>query len=315
MAIKYKKFQPNEYVMAVKNGKVIKEGAGISILYDNMFTDVLVIPTSAFDGDFAFDELVTNDYQTVYVQGNVTYVIKNYKKAAELADYSYGRGGYEKKKKAALDDLKKRIQFVIKTIVIKETSRRNVRQIIKQAEEMADLIMNGLKEDETIQGLGVRILAVNVLGISTRPETRKALEAAAREQILKEQDDAIYKRRNAAIEQERLIKENELDTEVSIAKRELEEKIKREEQKKVLVELEAENEKKRAEEQAYATEAMLNVYKNMDVKLLEALALVKGNPGILMAKAFMDIGANAEQIGNLNITPDLLQSIMQADRR
>ena len=221
MAIKYKKFQPNEYVMAVKNGKVIKEGAGISILYDNMFTDVLVIPTSAFDGDFAFDELVTNDYQTVYVQGNVTYVIKNYKKAAELADYSYGRGGYEKKKKAALDDLKKRIQFVIKTIVIKETSRRNVRQIIKQAEEMADLIMNGLKEDETIQGLGVRILAVNVLGISTRPETRKALEAAAREQILKEQDDAIYKRRNAAIEQERLIKENELDTEVSIAKREL----------------------------------------------------------------------------------------------
>lgn len=177
---------------------------------------------------------------------------------------------------------------------------------------MADIIMAGLKEDETIRGLGVRILSVNVLGISTRPETRKALEAAAREQILKEQDEAIYKRRNAAIEQERLIKENELDTEVSIAKRELEERIKREEQKKVLVELEAENEKKRAEEQAYAAEAMLNVYGNVDTKLLEALALVKGNPGILMAKAFLEIGANAEQIGNLNITPDLLQSIMQA---
>ena len=124
------------------------------------------------------------------------------------------------------------------------------------------------------------------------------MEAAAREQILKEQDEAIYKRRNAAIEQERLIKENELDTEVSIAKRELEERIKREEQKKVLVELEAENEKKRAEEQAYAAEAMLNVYGNVDTKLLE--------------KAFLEIGANAEQIGNLNITPDLLQSIMQA---
>ena len=180
---------------------------------------------------------------------------------------------------------------------------------------MADLIMNGLKEDDTIRGLGVRILAVNILGISTRPETRKALEAAAREQILKEQDDAIYKRRNAAIEQERLIKENELDTEVSIAKRELEERIKREEQKKVLVELEAENEKKRAEEQAYAAEAMLNVYKNVDIKLLEALAMVKGNPGLLMAKAFLEIGANAEQIGNLNITPDLLQSIMQAGQK
>ena len=33
---------------------------------------------------------------------------------------------------------------------------------------------------------------------------------------------------------------------------------------------------------------MLNVYGNVDTKLLEALALVKGNPGILMAKAFLD---------------------------
>lgn len=312
MAIIYKKFQPNEYVMAVKKGSVVKEGLGISLLYNNMFTDALVIPTSAFDGDFAFDELVTKDYQAVCVQGSVTYMIEDYRKAAKLADYTYDRIQYERRKKIALEDLKKRIQFVIKTIVIRETSVRDVREIIKQAEEMANLIMAGLKEDEIIQGLGVRILAVNVLGISTRPETRKALEAAAREQILKEQDDAIYKRRNAAIEQERLIKENELDTEVSIAKRELEEKIKREEQKKVLVELEAENEKKRAEEQAYAAEAMLKVYDNVDIKLLEALALVKGDPGILMAKAFLEIGENADQIGNLNITPDLLQSILQA---
>lgn len=312
MAIIYKKFQPNEYVMAVKKGSVVKEGLGISLLYNNMFTDALVIPTSAFDGDFAFDELVTKDYQAVCVQGSVTYMIEDYGKAAKLADYTYDRIQYERRKKIALEDLKKRIQFVIKTIVIRETSVRDVREIIKQAEEMANLIMAGLKEDEIIQGLGVRILAVNVLGISTRPETRKALEAAAREQILKEQDDAIYKRRNAAIEQERLIKENELDTEVSIAKRELEEKIKREEQKKVLVELEAENEKKRAEEQAYAAEAMLKVYDNVDIKLLEALALVKGDPGILMAKAFLEIGENADQIGNLNITPDLLQSILQA---
>ena len=44
--------------------------------------------------------------------------------------------------------------------------------------------------------------------------TDGALEAAAREEILRQQDDAIYKRRNAAIEQERLVKENELNTEI-----------------------------------------------------------------------------------------------------
>ena len=43
------------------------------------------------------------------------------------------------------------------------------------------------------------------------------------------QDDAIYKRRNFAIEQERSIKENELNTEITIAEKE------REKQEKAIV--------------------------------------------------------------------------------
>ena len=39
---------------------------------------------------------------------------------------------------------------------------------------------------------------------------------------MKQQDDAIYKRRNSAIEQERIIKENELNTEIKIAEKEKE---------------------------------------------------------------------------------------------
>jgi len=42
------------------------------------------------------------------------------------------------------------------------------------------------------------------------------LEAEAREQILGEADEAIYARRNAAVEQERAIKENELNTEIAV---------------------------------------------------------------------------------------------------
>ena len=45
------------------------------------------------------------------------------------------------------------------------------------------------------------------------------MEAATREQILQQQDEAIYKRRNAAIEQERIVKENELNTEIKVAEK------------------------------------------------------------------------------------------------
>ena len=64
--------------------------------------------------------------------------------------------------------------------------------------------------------LGVEITGLSILRISTNNETHRALEARTREEILKESDDALYERRNASIEQERKVKENELNTEISI---------------------------------------------------------------------------------------------------
>ena len=366
MALRFRKFQPTDYVMAIKNGKTVKKGSGLALLYNDFYTSILVAPTMAFDGAFAFDDLVTADYQTVCVQGAVTYIIDDYERAVKMADFAYDRT-YKNKQVNAMNLFCKRINNVIKAIVISETGNREVRAIIKQADDMADFLTDALKKDETIATLGVKILAVNILGITAKPETRKALEAAAREEILKEQDDAIYKRRNAAIEQERIIKENELNTEIKVAEKEkdikekeqeikrklletelememerqereqeikgkvlaselelerkekeervkmqqteLEEKIKLEERNKEFVNLEVENAKKRAEEQAFAAAQMVKAYENANVALIEACAMANMDPKTLMAKAFVELGENAGKIGTLNMTPDILATI------
>ena len=346
MRIMYRKFQPCDYVMLVKNGKVIKEGTGLTVLCDTMRTNILSVPATAFDGTFAFDDIVTADYQTVCVQGAITYMISDYKQAVKMADFGFERNIKEKQVNA-MNLICRRISNVLKAIVIREVCERNIRQIIKLADEMAGIIMTALRDDEVIQKLGVEILAVNVLGVDAKPETRKALEAAAREEILKEQDDAIYMRRNAAIEQERLIKENELETEIKVAekekekqektqeikkrkiqtdlemkelekartleiqKQELEGKIELEDRNKDLVDLEIENEKKKADEEAYAVEKLMKASENVNVALVEALAMTNMKPETLMAKAFRDMGTNAAKIGALNITPDLLETIVQ----
>ncbi len=367
MGLRLKKFKPTEYVTVVRKGKTVKSGQGLTVLYNDINTDIMVAPITAFDGTFAFDDLVTADYQTVCVQGALTYMIDNYERAYRMADFTYARN-YTEKKNQAMDLFCKRINNVIRAVVIRETGKMDVRDIIKKADEMATLIAEALKNDGTIEQLGVKILAVNILGIVARADTRKALEAAAREQILKEQDDAIYLRRNAAIEQERLIKENELNTEIKVAEKEkekkekeqeikkrlletelemelerqekeqeikgkalecelaleekekdrkikmqqkeIEEKIKLENRNKEFVDLEVENEKKRAEEQAYAVAAMMKAYENVNVALIEACAVANMDPKALMAKAFMELGENAGKIGTLNMTPDLLETII-----
>lgn len=342
MAIRFKKFQPTEYVRVIRNGRTVKEGLGLTLLYSDIQTSILLLPATALDASFAFDELITADYQSVFVQGAVTYVIEDFKQAGKMADFSY-KWECGTRFGAALELFNKRINNVINTIVIREIGKKEIRQVIQMADEMAGIILENLRQDETMINLGIRILNVNVLGIVAKPETRKALEAAAREEILKEQDDAIYKRRNAAIEQERLIKENELNTEMKVAQKEqeikerklerklaleekekdrrikmrnteMEEKIKLEERNKEFVELETENNRKRAEEQAFAAAAMIKAYENANVALIEACALANMDPKTLMAKAFMELGENAGKIGTLNMTPDLLAAIADAGK-
>ena len=64
--------------------------------------------------------------------------------------------------------------------------------------------------------LGVEILALSILSIKATPEMAKALQADAREKLLQKADEAIYARRNTAVELERQIKENELNTEIAV---------------------------------------------------------------------------------------------------
>jgi hypothetical protein len=135
---------------------------------------------------------------------------------------------------------------------------------------------------------------------------------------LREADDAIYARRNNAVEQERTIRENELNTEVAVQtkQRQIEEtrlagQIALEEQRRQFVQTEAENSKTRADAQAYAVEATLKPLAALDPKSLQVLAARSVDPRLLVAMAFQDIAANAAKVGNLNISPDLLQTLLQ----
>ena len=64
--------------------------------------------------------------------------------------------------------------------------------------------------------LGAELLNVYFISAKPTPEVAKALEADYRETLLRKADMAIYARRAAAVEEERKIKENELNTEIAL---------------------------------------------------------------------------------------------------
>jgi hypothetical protein len=148
----------------------------------------------------------------------------------------------------------------------------------------------------------------------------KALQADAREQLLQKADEAVFVRRNAAVELERKIKENELNTEIAVEQKkrqvretQMEADVAIEQQRSQLVEYRVENQRKEAEARGQALRATLEPLKEMDWRTLMAASSGEVNPRLLVAMAFRDLAENADKIGQLNISPDLLNALLSAD--
>lgn len=327
MAIRYRKFGPGEYVLQVKDGRTVRQGLGLSVLYSTKRSSLLAVPATALDAQLLLEDLLTADYQSCCVQGTVTFRFRQFDQAAAMLDFAFAERPAEQVQKRAetLKAARTRLEQLAAIALGREISKMDIRTALKSADRLGSMVRQALAEEPLVRELGVEILGVTLVGVTAKPETRRALEAAAREQILREQDDAIYLRRNAAIEQERLVRENELDTEIRVAEKArekkerelatqrfvLEQQIELEERSRELVAAEVENADRRARQQADAASALLRAYDAVRPEVLQALSLSGMDARGLIARAFLELGENAQRIGNLNISPDLLQTLTE----
>lgn len=331
------KFQPNDYVLKYRNGKIVREGAGISFYYFAPTTSIVVVPVGSVDAPFIFEE-VTSDFQTVTVQGQVTFRIVDRKKIAGLLNYGLDMRG----KRYASDDpqkLPQRVINIVRVLTKKNLEGLQLKDAVKSSETLANGILNEIRENQEIDLLGIEILGLSILAILPNKETARALEAQAREQILKKADEAVYERRNASIEQERRVKENEFNTEIAVenkkkqvretqldterAVQQKQNKLKEEqmnfetaleEKRKDLIELTVQNKKAEADAKAYELSAVMKALEGIEPNVIQSLASIGMKPDKLIAMAFQELAEKAGQIGQLNISPDLLQQLMKESK-
>jgi hypothetical protein len=80
--------------------------------------------------------------------------------------------------------------------------------------------------------------------------------------------------------------------------------------RKELVIAGAENTRTLAEAEAHRIGAVVHALQAADPKIVQALAAMGMQPSQLIAQAFWGIADKAEKIGQLNLSPDLLQMLM-----
>jgi hypothetical protein len=331
--IQFVKAQPTTYLMKYRAGAVTREGTGLSTLYYAPLTSLVAVPTGSRDAAFIFQQ-IARDFQALTIQGHVTYRISEPKKAASMLNFTLKADG----KTYESDDpekLPQRILGPVEVLALQAVKALPLKEALQASDRIAEAIASGLRSRADIASLGLEILGVSVRGVKPAPDTARALEAEAREAILKGADEAIYARRNFAVEQERAIRESELDTEIAVEQKkrsiretqmdaeasvaakqsELREArlvadITLEGRRKDFVALNAGNTRTLADAEAYRVGALMKIFEGVDTKVIQALAATGMQPGQLIAQAFTGIAERAERIGQLNVSPDLLNALL-----
>ena len=334
--IRYAKVSPTTYLIQYRNGQPIREGTGLAFFYFSPSASLVSIPMESVDVPFMFNE-VSSDFQEVTVQGQVTYRVADPKLLASLMNFTLKPNG-----EYVSEDPTRLPQRVVNAVQVQlrsVLSGRSLHELLRGWEQMVQSVRDGLRRPDGLASLGLELVNLAVLAVRPNPETARALESTVREQILKQADDAMYLRRNSAIEQERAVKENELNTEIAIEtkKRQIREtqleaeraalerrqqiqdqemagRIALEDKNKALTDLRVENARKEAEAKAYAVGSVMKAVQGVDPKVLQALTVGNADPSALIAMAFQGLAENAERIGELNISPDLLQQLSAKGR-
>lgn len=316
---RYVKFPPTVYVIKYRNGQIVRQGAGLSFFYFTPNSILVSVRMASADVPFIFNE-VTADFQDVAIQGELTYRVKDPKALTTILDFSHDAIGRYRSDDP--DRLNERLIHAAQILARSFTQRHSMRDLLVKSDELVTEMVAGLRASPAVELLGVEVLGLSILSIKASPEMSKALQAEARENLLRKADEAVFLRRNAAVELERQIKENELNTEIAVEhkKREVRETqmqadISVEQQRADLVDRRVENEKKEADSRSYALSTSIEPLKGVDWRTLMAASAGGINPKLFVAMAFRDLAENAEKIGNLNISPDLLETLLSTKEK
>ena len=91
-------------------------------------------------------------------------------------------------------------------------------------------------------------------------------------------------------------------------------RIGQEKERERLIELESGNKRLEADSKAYAMDALMKVIAPIDADRLRVLSQSGMKPDQMIASAFESLSNNAEKIGELNISPDLLAALLKGQK-
>jgi regulator of protease activity HflC (stomatin/prohibitin superfamily) len=176
---RYVKSRPTDYVLFYRGGRVRRQGMALSGFVYAPFATAVAVPTDARDEIFAV-EAMTVDYQTITIQGLISFRIKDAPVAAARQDFSINltTGAHTGE---PMKQIVERLRAIAQTACRDALVRSTLDAALNKSDELSQVIMRGIADDKRLAADGIAVDRVLVLSLKPTPEIRKALEANLRE--------------------------------------------------------------------------------------------------------------------------------------
>jgi regulator of protease activity HflC (stomatin/prohibitin superfamily) len=251
---------PAAHIRHHRGGRLLHDGPGLSFWYRALTAALSEVPVDDRELAMTFHAR-TSDFQDVAVQATVTYRISDPALAAARLDFSIDpdTGAWRGTPLEQLGTLLTETAQQHALDVLARTSLASA--LVDGVAAVRERVAAGLAAEPRLPATGIEVVAVRVVALRPEPEVERALRTPAREQIQQEADKATYERRAVAVERERAIAENELASQIELARRE-----------EQLVEQRGTNARREAEEHAAADAVRAGAEAARSLKLAEAEA-------------------------------------------
>jgi len=309
---------PTMYVRHLRRGRLAHEGTGLSFWFRPLTAVLSEVPVDDRELPLLFHAR-TSDYQDVVVQATVTFRVTDPALAATRIDFSIhpDTGAW---RVTPLEQVAGLLTETAQQYALELVARTTLTDaLVGGVPAVRERVAVGLVSDDRLAETGLAVIGVRVVAIRPEPDVEKALQTPAREQIQQEADRAIFERRAVAVERERTISENELQSRIELARRE-----------ELLVTQQGANARRQAEEAAAANRIEAEAQAGRELLLAEARASGARAMGeataaaeaarlaayrdlseaMLLGLAAKELAANLGNIDSLVVTPDLLAPVL-----
>jgi regulator of protease activity HflC (stomatin/prohibitin superfamily) len=309
---------PTAHIRHHRGGTLLHDGPGLSFWYRALTAALSEVPVDDRELAMTFHAR-TSDFQDVAVQATVTYRIGDPALAAARLDFSIDpdtgvwRG-------TPLEQLGSLLTETAQQHALDVLARTPLSSaLVDGVAAVRERITASLGAEPRLPATGIEVVSVRVMAVRPEPEVERALRTPAREQIQQEADRATYERRAVAVERERAIAENELDSQIELARRE-----------EQLVEQRGTNTRREAEEHAAADAVRAEAEAKRSVRLARAEAegvrevgdaKAQAQAAWLRVHADVDVATlhaltgtrfaeNLPHIDSVTISPDVLTGLL-----